>query len=331
MEATTLYQDVPESVGSISGSNGQENLEQSAILKESHSHNLCLLKECEKGYWILPQFGTISKHLTADHGVDQWTALLQESHVSHIVWPEKDVVRKMIEIFGQICGESLGKWNPGSCWWKTSQVSLLDGKPTDFESWENSNQWVLSYAASLYRLERSELGIGEIVDLSLVLGVKKSHSIPTPTASDWIDRKSNSKERQNFLTNKSVSLKDYVKMFPTPTSDAAMRKKRYAQEGMPLSLAAQTFPTPNAIDPIKYGIKGDSQRCKNLVAMGKRGELGQKVGKLNPQWIEWLMGFPSGWTELKDLETQSFLKFHKKWLKEYYKSLSKKSEHSLEE
>lgn len=23
-------------------------------------------------------------------------------------------------------------------------------------------------------------------------------------------------------------------------------------------------------------------------------------GKLNPEWVEWLMGYPIGWTELKD-------------------------------
>ncbi|MDK2600241.1 hypothetical protein QO179_20065 [Bacillus stercoris] len=28
---------------------------------------------------------------------------------------------------------------------------------------------------------------------------------------------------------------------------------------------------------------------------------GERVGgQLNPTWVEWLMGFPTGWTELKD-------------------------------
>jgi hypothetical protein len=26
-------------------------------------------------------------------------------------------------------------------------------------------------------------------------------------------------------------------------------------------------------------------------------------GFLNPMWVEWLMGFPLGWTDLEDLET----------------------------
>jgi hypothetical protein len=36
-------------------------------------------------------------------------------------------------------------------------------------------------------------------------------------------------------------------------------------------------------------------------------------GKLNPSWVEWLMGWPLGWTDLKPLETDKF----QKWLDEH--------------
>ena len=29
-------------------------------------------------------------------------------------------------------------------------------------------------------------------------------------------------------------------------------------------------------------------------------------GHLNPTWVEWLMGWPVGWTDLKPLETDKF-------------------------
>ena len=29
-----------------------------------------------------------------------------------------------------------------------------------------------------------------------------------------------------------------------------------------------------------------------------------KIGLMNPAWVEWLMGYPIGWTELDHLETQ---------------------------
>jgi hypothetical protein len=43
------------------------------------------------------------------------------------------------------------------------------------------------------------------------------------------------------------------------------------------------------------------------IRYGKRqtDTLGRAVGgKLNPQWVEWLMGFPVGWTDLEDSATQ---------------------------
>jgi hypothetical protein len=46
----------------------------------------------------------------------------------------------------------------------------------------------------------------------------------------------------------------------------------------------------------------------NAVAM--TGETG---GQLNPTWVEWLMGWPLGWTDLKRLETdkyQQWLQLH---------------------
>ena len=38
-----------------------------------------------------------------------------------------------------------------------------------------------------------------------------------------------------------------------------------------------------------------------------------RTGKLNPTWVEWLMGWPLGWTDLKRLETdkyQQWLQLH---------------------
>ena len=35
-------------------------------------------------------------------------------------------------------------------------------------------------------------------------------------------------------------------------------------------------------------------------------ELGRNTGALNPDWVEWLMGWPLGWTDLKPLATDRF-------------------------
>jgi hypothetical protein len=97
-------------------------------------------------------------------------------------------------------------------------------------------------------------------------------------ASDHIERKSTSKEVLNFDTNKSVSLDRFVKMWPTPTICG------------------------------NYNRKGASKTSGNGLAT----EVG---GSLNPAWVEWLMGFPPAWTELKDWATPSSRKSRKSSVK----------------
>ena len=72
--------------------------------------------------------------------------------------------------------------------------------------------------------------------------------------------------------------------------------------GMPLAIAVQLFPTPSAND-----WKGSSKEGQ------RRGQLTDPAmgavpagGELNPEWVEWLMGYPAGWTDLGDLEMPSF-------------------------
>lgn len=81
-------------------------------------------------------------------------------------------------------------------------------------------------------------------------------------------------------------------LWPTPTRDSVISRDRpYAQGGMPLSLAARLVPTPGANDwrsgkGFSPEGRGHSPQLRHLAD-----------GMLNPEWIEWLMGFPIGWTE----------------------------------
>lgn len=91
--------------------------------------------------------------------------------------------------------------------------------------------------------------------------------------------------------------------WPTPVaSDISSRNTKYAQGGTPLSLAVKMWPTPQASDNRN---RGTSQ----TPAIARRIEAGKQVmlsmvmdGPLNPPWVEWLMGWPIGWTALKPLE-----------------------------
>ncbi|MFQ5593166.1 MAG: hypothetical protein ACE5HA_03355 [Anaerolineae bacterium] len=68
-------------------------------------------------------------------------------------------------------------------------------------------------------------------------------------------------------------------------------------------VAVHQFATPTARDA-RY-TKGDqtSNQDRNLAR-----EVG---GELNPTWVEWLMGFPIGWTDYAASATPSF----RRWLR----------------
>jgi hypothetical protein len=66
--------------------------------------------------------------------------------------------------------------------------------------------------------------------------------------------------------------------------------------GMNLADAVQMWPTPTADDASNVNPKPN--RFRGLVAaVNETTPIG---GKLNPTWVEWLMGFPLGWTDLED-------------------------------
>lgn len=57
------------------------------------------------------------------------------------------------------------------------------------------------------------------------------------------------------------------------------------------------WPTPRAIDGRP---KGNGPRPDTLTGAVNYDENRQRIGTLNPAWVEWLMGYPIGWTDCGD-------------------------------
>jgi DNA (cytosine-5)-methyltransferase 1 len=76
-------------------------------------------------------------------------------------------------------------------------------------------------------------------------------------------------------------------LWPTPDSyprggPQNVEKRKAGGHSVSLQDAVHTFPTPTA-----NRRDGLQSHGKNIVS-----------GSLNPTWVEWLMGYPSGWTDL---------------------------------
>ena len=114
-------------------------------------------------------------------------------------------------------------------------------------------------------------------------------------------------------------------LWPTPVGDGD-RRTTFKQGGMPLGVAVRMWPTPTARLADQRGAQAkrysDPKRSNDLddavaatpkeyptpTATRRTGlqSHGRNVviGQLNPTWVEWLMGFPLGWTDLEDSGTQ---------------------------
>jgi len=135
---------------------------------------------------------------------------------------------------------------------------------------------------------------------------------PTPTASDiegGVSKDVQLKDGHFFRENKKgerwgVKLRDAISMFPTPRANEPGRTtKGYGRAlGELMEGKQQMFPTPTTRDhkdstlsPAYQNRNSDSLPIK----MMKEGKPG---GKLNPEFVEFLMGYPLNWTKIETIE-----------------------------
>ena len=114
--------------------------------------------------------------------------------------------------------------------------------------------------------------------------------VPTPPMTDW----KNGAQRKDF----GMNLPTFAKRWPTPTvCGNHNRKGASATSGDGLATAVLKCATPTARD-WRSGKASQATHDRNSRPLSE-----QIGGSLNPTWVEWLMGWPLGWTDLKPLGT----------------------------
>lgn len=129
--------------------------------------------------------------------------------------------------------------------------------------------------------------------------------IPTPRAQNI-----KTSEKAKRESKSSPGLADYIQMFPTPkasdykgsgtagTKSAVHDLKKHNLKGV-----VMFYPTPTTGAGLCGGT-GNFQQLKKLQQAGQiteeeRRNMSQgNGGQLNPDWVEWLMAFPPGWTDI---------------------------------
>ena len=114
-------------------------------------------------------------------------------------------------------------------------------------------------------------------------------------------------ERPTLMPHTNETECGFSGNWPTPVHSEARQGLQIRREGkkgsqVSLSTAVLTWPTPRT-----KGMCGGSGSWdllnKNTTVEEARLMGAGNGGQLNPTWVEWLMGWPLGWTDLKPLAT----------------------------
>ena len=253
----------------------------------------------------LSQFGPTLRLLTADHGEAVLMSFLAAFPARTSAQPGRAKASpESGPAFGLSSLESLAKYDPATCSWRTPQFSLLGDWELYSETWprwgsmRSGECWVRPM--SVPRIKETESGLWPTPNVPNG-GRSLAH------VSEWSES-----GRTAYHNGKKVQvgLESAVKLWPTPKANDAKKRGNFdvtnPRNGLPA--AAKRWPTPVASmskgsSPAsltrKSGASCQNDRLDHAV-MASDG------GQLNPTWVEWLMGWPQDWTDLKPLEMARF-------------------------
>jgi hypothetical protein len=258
------------------------------------TQGMCCSPDNETASCQSSQSGTMCEPSTQGHG-EAWLTLYLAAFRVKTSHPQERVreSKEQGQDFGRKWLELSVKYDRDSHSWKTHQC-LFD------EDLQQSSvilpKWGIMRSGVLYRLRTAEHPISE-KEYGLSLG--------TPTASMRV--RSDSFQEGRLPT--PAEMAEQIR-WPTPDANcgnrgtskdpAAKTRPSGAQKQFSLNDAVKMYSTPTARDWKDNG-KSPAELARNSETLAS-----QAGGKLNPMWVEWLMAWPIGWTDLDALGMDKF-------------------------
>ena len=267
--------------------------EQSVQLNGNHTQQAYCAPDKMTKFSKLSRFGMTFKPLTEQDGEELLTLYLADFHAKTSPQQEKELELTERDLE---CGEkwqgSFTKYNQDTCSWKTHQCSLLGDLDEFLETWP---QWGLMRDGECWEqqtLEQTIRGIGSGFSPN---GMDSFHT-PNTTG---LDGGSNSRK----------ALKKKMETWPTPIASGGgggtnINNPRGIHQGNPLASAVKLLMNKYQT-PVARMWKDNGQSPSELNRNSETLAM-QAGGSLNPTWVEWLMGWSLGWTDLKPLVTDKY-------------------------
>jgi hypothetical protein len=284
-------------VAEYSAANSSDG-EQSAPLSGSNTQQAFCAPDKMTDFSRLSRYGMTFKPLTESHGEELLMSYLEGFHAKTLAQQEK--AQELTENAAE-CGEkwhaSFARYDPDTSLWRTAQCSLLGGLDEFSETWP---QWGLMRDGECWEqrtLEQTIRGTG------YGLSPDNVNAFHTPNTTG-LDGGSNSRK----------ALRARMEKLPTPQATDHRSKPTSAswkaKGGMNYSLAnpeiQEKWPTPVKSDHAgRRPSEGWAGTDLPSMAWRKTGGIENpqmSPAQLHATWVEWLMGWPLGWTDLKPLE-----------------------------
>lgn len=277
----------------------------------------CLSSASKMGYSQTHQSSVVTfdsgSQTATPQAIRDWLIASQvDSPANHFQLQESKLEPTTQEICGPQCLNAYASYDPDSRLWKMFQASLFqDISEPSWETWPKAG---MTRAGVFYPQPKWERRINEI---------GSGLFVPTPTVSDT--SAGESRLRGDYERYRGMDLATYAAVssmqvlhtqkWPTPRTtglNGGSGSRQLIQAQLDAGIITEVeatimaeikmFPTPRANKTDGYSSPGYGLTLSQAVG-----------GKLNPTWVDWLMGFPTEWTALRPLEMPKF----RLWLQQH--------------
>lgn len=251
------------------------------------------------------QSGTMCEPLTASRGEGKLTSSVADSLVKTYLAQGKEQESKESEAdCGLNLQESLAKYDPATHLWRTRQCSLFEGLGECLETFPKSGMMQGGVLWELTMLEHPtserECGFWRTPDTSAG-GIVSDGELEELANGNW---------KRPSGSQKQLRLQDQVReprLYPTPNCSGMDGGSNSRKANKKRGIHQKFYPTPTCHDiKAKLSLNQNHQNGLGEVVHGGIETLPTKTARLNPNWVEWLMGWPTGYTDLKPLGMDKF-------------------------
>ena len=272
---------------------------QSLTWRGKDSPSQTWLRRWKRVKWLRLLSSRMLNHSLTKVFVDEWTCSLPVIRASHSVQPVTAKEKKTHVTCGRTSQGEFDFADPAGSSAKTSKDTFLSGCATSCPTWSS---WVTDRRGDY------------LARLKLAHHTNGSACLFWPTATARDGKGMSGKGRQERKNNPADTLCNAVAVWPTPTTAEGIKvasRPNYGQLGLSNHPAIVGLPdreklnksgrslgqwaTPNT-GP--RGSQPESKRKAEGRTINLEDQLHTQQGKLNPNWVEQLMGLPVEWTQL---------------------------------